>query len=84
MKYWGAGEYEIQNSGDGKEANFLQLDISRAMAELGWRPFYDFEKSVMNTVEWYKHWHEDKKSISQLTEHQIRSYSNSMRNSDGR
>ena len=84
VKYWGTGKYEIQNKGDGKEANFLQLEISKAMAELDWRPIYDFDNSVKNTVKWYKQWHEDKNSISQLTEYQIHSYSNGVRNSDGR
>ncbi len=84
VKYWGSGEYEFQNNNDCKEANYLQLDISRAMTELGWRPIYDFENAIKNTVDWYKHWHEDKRSISQLTEHQIHSYGDCMRNSDGR
>lgn len=30
------------------------LDCSKIMQELGWKPKYDFEKALIETIEWYK------------------------------
>jgi len=37
-----------------KEAHLLALDSSKVRQNLGWREIYDFEKSVLQTSEWYK------------------------------
>lgn len=57
------------------EAGLLNLDISKAARILGWRPRWNFEKTVEKTVEWYA-------SVSsgadprETTAKQIREYGN--------
>jgi CDP-glucose 4,6-dehydratase len=36
------------------EASFLKLDCSKAGARLGWHPYWNLEKALVATVEWYK------------------------------
>ena len=37
-----------------EESKLLLIDSSKARSELNWREKYDFESSVMSTVNWYK------------------------------
>jgi CDP-glucose 4,6-dehydratase len=32
----------------------LYIDSSKARAELGWRPIWDFKTSLARTMEWYR------------------------------
>lgn len=41
------GEYKIQ------EANLLQLDISKAINKLNWRPVLTFDEAIKMTTDWY-------------------------------
>ena len=36
------------------EAKLLKLDSTKARTQLGWRPSWDFEKSVTETMAWYR------------------------------
>ena len=74
LKKWGSGSYTIAKDNEAREANYLQLDISKAKNVLGWFPKYDFEESIEKTVEWYKAYYEDKGNINNVTEKQIRAY----------
>ena len=74
---WGKGSYKIQKSTVVKEANYLQLDISKANQELGWMPIYDIDITVKKTVEWYKQYGSDKRLIEDLTMDQITAYNGS-------
>ena len=70
---WGKGSYKIQKSTDAKEADYLQLDISKAKQELGWSPVYDMESRVKETVEWYQTYY-SKGDVEKTTLNQITSY----------
>ena len=74
LKKWGGGSYTIAKDNEAREANYLQLDISKAKNVLGWFQKYDFEESIEKTVEWYKAYYEDKRNINNVTEKQIRAY----------
>ena len=37
------------------EAGLLRLAIGKAVAELGWRPVWDFGRTVAQTAVWYRH-----------------------------
>lgn len=41
------------------EANLLRLDSSKAKILLGWKPVWDFHKTVDNTLEWYKAYYDE-------------------------
>ncbi|EQD56423.1 CDP-glucose 4,6-dehydratase, partial [mine drainage metagenome] len=75
VKQWGAGSYAIQNMSYSKEANYLQLDVSKAKKELNWSPRYDFETSVKKTVEWYKSYYNNPRDIDTMTTNQLEEYS---------
>ena len=55
VRHWGQGQLNI--SGDPHklhEAGTLKLDISKARVRLGWRPRWDFDKTLHHTVDWYR------------------------------
>ena len=74
LKKWGGGSYSIAKDKEVRESNYLQLDISKAKNALDWFPKYNFEKSIEETVKWYKGYYEDKGNINNVTEKQIKAY----------
>ena len=52
---WGAGQIEVQPaSGDLHEAGLLHLNCDKANHVLGWKCRWDFERTVRETVAWYR------------------------------
>jgi CDP-glucose 4,6-dehydratase len=52
---WGSGEVRIAPDPKAPvEAGLLHLNCDKAHLELGWRPRWDFERAVKETVTWYK------------------------------
>jgi CDP-glucose 4,6-dehydratase len=52
---WGNGAtWRVQGDGGPHEANFLKLDCSKAKIALGWKPRWDIERAIRETVEWSK------------------------------
>jgi CDP-glucose 4,6-dehydratase len=55
VNIWGHGQVEINKSADKlHEANLLQLDISRAVDELKWKPKLNAKEAIRWAIEWYK------------------------------
>jgi len=55
ISYWGQGEIQIDSSyGAPHEANLLQLNCDKAHQILQWSPKWDFERTILETVRWYK------------------------------
>jgi CDP-glucose 4,6-dehydratase len=79
IKNWGKGKYSIIKDKDTREANYLQLDTSKAKIFLNWNLNYNFEETVKKTVEWYKNYYEEISSITELTENQIKTYGEGIR-----
>jgi CDP-glucose 4,6-dehydratase len=56
---------EIEPDAGGRhESGLLQLDSSKAMALLGWRPRWEGEM-LERTIAWYKAWYEDGRVVSE-------------------
>ena len=55
------------------EAGLLNLDIRKARRILGWKPRWNFEKTVEETVKWYESVSNGVKPIG-ITQRQIREY----------
>jgi len=74
IKVWGAGSLRVY-SGDNHthEARLLMLNIDKAKSILGWRPHWDFESAVTNTIQWYKRVHKGEDPIV-VTEEQLIDY----------
>jgi len=53
-------EFFDENIKNPHEANYLKLDISKAMALLNWVPKLSIEESLTRTVEWYINWKSNK------------------------
>ena len=69
---WGSGEYFINKIfNQPHEAGLLKLDISKAMAELEWRPKFSAGAAVEYTIDWYKKFYFENESINKFTEYQI-------------
>ncbi len=52
---WGSGRIRIETPADlPHEATLLHLDIGKAERELGWHPTWPLDRTVSETVEWYK------------------------------
>ena len=55
VQRWGSGAIEIRTSSDDPhEAGLLYLNCDKARHVLGWRPRWGFERTVVETVDWYR------------------------------
>jgi CDP-glucose 4,6-dehydratase len=63
----------VQDINAPHEANYLQLDITRAEKELGFKPQLSAAEAVTKTVEWYRAYYAGN-DIVKLTEKQISEY----------
>jgi len=71
---WGAGNFSIEEMRSSNEANYLQLDISKAKRELKWTPRYNFSVALKETVDWYKTYYSGKTNVVKKTVEQIEKY----------
>jgi CDP-glucose 4,6-dehydratase len=55
------------------EANYLKLDCSKAKKFLNWHPQWNLERSLDETVLWYKAWH-NQTDMQDFSFNQIKSY----------
>lgn len=73
VSVWGKGKFKIDCSECTlHEANLLKLDISKSKLRLKWRPVYNSDKAIEETINWYKQFYENEEfdvrefSISQI------------------
>ena len=72
-----SGGYTIpENINKLHEANFLKLDISKAVNRLNWKPVLSFDETVKFTVEGYQAEKQDPKSVLKSRIEQINAYIN--------
>ena len=82
--FWDGANWDDVSQYDGytHEARLLKLNCDKALHNLGWSPVLNFSRTVMMTVEWYKHYYRNqKKSMFDYTVGQIEEY---IKLSDGR
>ena len=56
------------------EAGLLKLNCDKALYKLGWRAIWNFERTVQETINWYRTFYEQPESIPALTNAQILRY----------
>ena len=78
INIWGSGSYAIDEAHNHKEANYLQLDISKAKRKLNWAPRYNFSAALNETVEWYKEYYKKPATMDKKTGEQIEKYFSNM------
>jgi CDP-glucose 4,6-dehydratase len=55
---WGSGTYKtIVDTSNPHEAGLLKLDISKALNDLSWKPFFNAQIAIERTVNWYKNYY---------------------------
>ncbi|MCW3110828.1 MAG: rfbG [Segetibacter sp.] len=75
IEIWGSGEFEfLKSDRQPHEAGLLKLDISKAIAELDWKPKFKAKKAVEMTVAWYKEFYTNREDIREFTEKQVRDF----------
>lgn len=74
IESWGKGKYEMPQGNDQlHEAGLLQLDNSKAIHKLNWKPKYKAKEAIENTILWYKQSASDQK---EFTYKQLNDYKN--------
>ena len=74
--YWGdthSGWRIEQSANQPHEANFLKLDISKAINKLEWQPCLNLDTAIQWTVEWYQAWLQ-KSDMRDITLTQIKQF----------
>jgi CDP-glucose 4,6-dehydratase len=75
LRAWGSGRrVDSIDPAAPHEAGLLQLDSSKAMERLKWRPVYDLEESVRQTMAWYRASQEPHFNALDFTRRQIQDY----------
>ncbi|ACN98560.1 CDP-glucose 4,6-dehydratase [Sulfurihydrogenibium azorense Az-Fu1] len=74
---WGEGEYEVILDKKFYESKLLKLDTSKARFYLKWRPVYNIEIALKETVNWYKEYFNNPENIYNYTLKQLYNYINS-------
>lgn len=65
--------WEKQITNQQHETNLLKLDITKAKSKLGWKPKWNLETSIDNTVKWYQAYIKQQNMV-EFTKKQIRDY----------
>lgn len=74
ITFWGEGKYEVISDMKYHEARLLKLDTSKARMRLGWRPKWNLDKALEQTVRWYKLFYEGQEDMVEVTVNQIKEY----------
>ncbi len=74
ISIWGSGSYYIDEMRSFNEANYLQLDISKAKRKLNWTPRYSFSVALNETVDWYREYYRNPDNMDKKTREQIEKY----------
>lgn len=76
INFWGSGKLEKLKKNNVYEQQNLQLNSSKAIKYLKWKPTYSIKQSVKVTTQWYYDVLKKKKSPSEVTNQQIQDYMN--------
>lgn len=68
-------QWHIDEKDNPHEANYLKLDISKSEHFLNWKPIWNIEKALNQTINWYEEFYE-RKNAYQLCMKQIDEYNN--------
>ncbi len=73
--HWGeSAQWQVDQDAHPHEAVTLKLDCSKAKSRLGWKPAWALEKSLIETVSWYKAW-QQQEEMKTFSLGQIAAYS---------
>lgn len=58
IEIWGAGGWRTSGQAGSKEMGILRLNWDKAAHRLGWKPQFNWEEAIGQTVEWYRACHQ--------------------------
>ncbi|MDB4444787.1 CDP-glucose 4,6-dehydratase [Akkermansiaceae bacterium] len=74
LKFW-PGEWEDRSNPNAHhEASLLNLAIDKAHHMLNWKPRWDFEKTIQQTIDWYHTAQSADCNMQAFTQNQIKAY----------
>jgi CDP-glucose 4,6-dehydratase len=74
IEYWGQGEYQVDKGEHVHEAKYLELDIQKAVRKLNFSPILTIDENLRMTVDWYKEFYQNPKTIQEFSLKQIKTY----------
>lgn len=75
IEKWGSGKFVNEiNYDQPHEAGLLKLDISKAIAELGWKPKLTASEAVKYTIDWYKIFYNKPETLFDFTIKQVSTF----------
>lgn len=83
IKNWGKGTWNYKKDNALHEAFLLNLSTDKAYHTLGWQPVWDFKTTVKNTIEWYKTTLRNSEKVVEITDQQIKEYTEAMHKNYG-
>jgi len=78
---WPGSSWELDKECNPHEANLLKLDISKAIAELNWKPVWRLDQSLERIITWHKAWLNDE-NMQTVCLAEIKEYMRDMGNED--
>ena len=79
INFWGSGNIKIVKSKLYEQVN-LQLNISKVKKIVKWKPVFDIDQAIYQTVDWYKNILVKRKDPILVTKEQVQSYLKSVNN----
>lgn len=77
---WGSGSWEdLSRSNAPVETKLLNISPQKAMRRLGWKPVFDFERTIRETALWYRAWALGESDLAALCTEQIAGYTQAAR-----
>jgi len=76
---WPNSSWELDSSTNPHEADFLQLDISKAESKLGWKPIWDLSHTLEKIINWQQAWI-NKKDMQAVCLSESKEYTKDMNN----
>ena len=85
VKYWPNADYSASKSSlSSSECGLLKLNCDKALSILNWAAVLDLSETIKYTADWYRHYADSPSTILKLTQDQIRSYSDHVRQTSKR
>jgi CDP-glucose 4,6-dehydratase len=77
IEEWGGGTWvDASDPNQPHESQILRLSIDKAMWQLGWRPRWNLQRSLQETVRWYQAYFQGDKDLAEFGRRQIDLYEN--------
>ena len=67
-------KFNIAEDKSKKEAKLLKLNCNKILKLTGWKPIYNFDETVKNTISWYQNFYSKEKNNLNYSINEIEKY----------